>query len=185
MKDFILLKGFLESGYALSSFDFLLKNIAWKNILKTNNGVDRKINRKMSYAYDTKVIYRYTNLNLEGEVWNERLIDIREKIAKETGFETNSVLLNLYENGKEEIRWHSDKEDILGDNPIIPMINLGASRTFWLRNKETGETEKYLLNNGDLFIMLENCQKNWLHAILKEKEVVEPRISLTYRKVIF
>ena len=183
MKDILLLRNFLETEYSNECFNFLLNNISWKNILKTDDGVDKKINRKMSYVYDKKIIYRYTNLNLEGETWNDKLLDIRDKINNETGFYTNSVLLNLYETGKDEIRWHSDKEDIIGNNPVIPMINLGASRTFWFKNKESGETLSYKLNNGDLLVMLENCQINWLHAILKEKEIKEPRISLTYRKV--
>ena len=61
-------------------------------------------------------------------------------------------------------------------------MNLGATRKFWFRKKESG-SEKffYEVENGDLLIMGENCQKNYLHAILKEPEVKEPRISLTYR----
>ena len=183
MKDIILLRNFLSKEYSEEVFKFLLDSISWKNILKTDDGVDKKINRKMSYVYDKKIVYRYANLNLDGELWNDKLLEIRDKISSETGYFTNSVLLNLYENGKDEIRWHSDKEDIIGDKPVIPMINLGASRTFWFKNKDTGETVSYLLNSGDLLIMLEDCQANWLHAILKEKEVTESRISLTYRKV--
>ena len=183
MKDILLLRDFLSPEYSKEVFDYLSKNIFWKNILLTDDGKEKKIHRKMSYVYDKEVNYRYTNLNLPGELWNKKLLEIKDKIFNETGFDTNSVLLNLYENGKDEIRWHSDKESILGENPVIPTVNLGASRTFWFKNKESGETMNYILNNGDLLIMLEDCQKNWLHAILKEKEVTEPRISLTYRRV--
>lgn len=93
------------------------------------------------------------------------------------------MLLNLYENGKDEIRWHSDKEDQLGDEPVIACVNLGATRKFHFLEKETGNKKFYNVANGDLLIMGDQCQKKFLHAILKEKDVTEPRISLTYRKV--
>ena len=86
--------------------------------------------------------------------------------------------------GKDEIKWHSDSEPQLGENPIIATVNLGATRTFRFVNKETGEKIAIPLDHGDLLMMHENCQKNYKHAILPEKSVKEPRISLTFRKVI-
>ncbi len=53
-----------------------------------------------------------------------------------------------------------------------------------LRDSLQDAGEIILMENGDLLIMLDNCQENWLHAILKEKEIKDPRISLTFRNVI-
>ncbi len=106
----------------------------------------------------------------------------KDKLEKEISAKFNSVLLNLYANGKDEIKWHSDKEESLGENPVIACLNIGAKRKFWFRKKETGSDKFfYEVENGDLLIMGENCQKNYLHAILKEPDVKESRISLTYR----
>jgi len=59
---------------------------------------------------------------------------------------------------------------------------LGATRKFWLQEKkENGQRWNIPLANGDLLFMEKNCQKNLLHAILKEKDVKDPRISLTFR----
>lgn len=184
MKDIEIYSGFIEKALADQIYENLLTNINWQNELTVKDSTDkRKIHRKMSYVADTPVMYNYTNLIVQGEIWNKDLILLRDLLINKINVPFNSVLLNMYEDGKDEIRWHSDKEDQLGENPVIACINLGATRKFWFLNKETGEKTPYSVSNGDLLVMGENCQTNYLHAILKEKEVKEPRISLTYRVV--
>lgn len=185
--DFI--KEFVDPTNSSVYFQCLLELTKWYDTLKNNQGEDVRINRKMAYVYDKPVIYKYANLELPGTTWMEHpaadvLLKLRKMVENYTSMQFNSVLLNLYEDGKDEIRWHSDKEKQLGESPIIPVINLGASRILHFRSiKENDNYQKALMENGDLLIMKENCQKNWLHAILKEKEVKTPRISLTFRKV--
>lgn len=184
MQDIEYIPNFIESNKATDVFDNLFKNINWQdNLTISATGLKTKIHRKMSYVTDQPVIYKYANLELQGETWLPVLEEIRDNLFVKTGYKFNSVLLNLYENGKDEIRWHSDKEEQLGDNPIIACVNLGATRKFWFLNKETGDKKPWAVSNGDLLIMGDQCQKNYLHAILKEKEVTTPRISLTYRWV--
>jgi alkylated DNA repair dioxygenase AlkB len=183
-KDVIFVKNFIAQQLATKYFNELLTGIQWHNVLRATNGEPVKINRKMAYISDNPVLYKYANLELQGDVWNSILLEIKQTIEATLPFGFNSVLLNLYEDGKDEIRWHSDKEEQLGPRPVIVSINLGAGRTFHMKNKITGETITYFMENGDLLIMLDNCQENWLHAILKEKEVKEPRISLTFRNII-
>ena len=186
MEDIKLIKGFLTKDFTEKCFDWLLTNIKWhEELCSTIDNSMIKINRKMAYVYDKPIVYSYAKLSFEGEIWNEYLVEIRNKLNDEIGGSYNSVLLNLYKDGKDEIKWHSDKEEIIGPNPIIACINLGATRKFWFRKKEVG-SEKFFIevSDGDLLIMGENCQTNYLHAILKEKNVLNSRISLTYRKVI-
>lgn len=177
------IKSFYRESWANHYFDYLYKNVKWADELKTVDGSTKKIKRKMAYFYDRKVDYKYANFILPGEVWINELEEIKELIEYLSFGKYNSVLLNLYEDGKDEIKWHSDKEPQLGENPVIAMLNLGATRTFHMINKETGEKQAWPLSNGDLFIMGADCQKNWLHAILPEKDVTGPRISLTFRWV--
>lgn len=185
MEDIKLIKGFLSNDLTKEVFKYLLENIKWYEelfSLSTNEKV--KINRKMAYVYDKEINYTYANLYFKGEVWNEELLKVKELLNKSGDYNFNSVLLNLYKDGKDEIKWHSDKEECLGEKPIIGCINLGTKRKFWFRKKESG-SEKFFIEveDGDLLIMGDNCQKNYLHAILKEKEITEARISLTFRKV--
>lgn len=188
MEDIKLIKGFFDTLDTAALFVELETGITWRDILtSTIDGSQVKINRKMAYVYDTKVNYKYANLMFMGETWEKfpELITCLMDINDWYGFGFNSVLLNYYRDGRDEIKWHSDKEEIIGLNPIIACVNLGATRKFWFRRKEA-KSEKFFetVENGDLLIMGENCQANYLHAILPEKDVKEPRISLTFRKVV-
>lgn len=184
MNDISLYKGFLQDHKQY--YDKILEGITWHSELQTDKGDLIKINRKMAYVFEQPIVYKYANLSLQGQIWTNTLLVIREKIEEPAvtfGAKFNSCLLNLYETGKDEIRWHSDKEPQLGENPVIACVNLGHARTFWFLKKSTGEKIPYLVEGGDLLVMGPNCQKNYLHAILKEKETTGPRISLTYRWV--
>lgn len=162
----------------------LLTHVKWKNELKViGSDTRKKIRRKMCYMADEGKIYQYANFELPIQNWIAAASYIRFYIEKYLNVEFNSVLLNLYEDGRDEIKWHSEKEDQLGENPVIAAFNLGATRNFWFMEKATGFKSFYSVSHGDLLVMGENCQRNYLHAILKEKEVTTPRISLTFRKV--
>lgn len=181
---------FLDSEIALKLFDLLKDNIKWTEVVKTTEGKELKLNRKMAYISDVQKSYFYANLVFETEhgTWAEdnagiqSLLAVKNCVSLFLNKPFNSCLLNYYRSGRDEIKWHSDKEFCLGDKPVIPCVNLGASRTFWLQEKkENGSRYSYVLNNGDLLVMNENCQDNFLHAVLKEKHIEEPRISLTFR----
>jgi len=183
-QDIVLIKNFIDEEKRNFYFQEVLANSNWQNELTSLlSPTPIKIKRKMDYVYDKKIIYQYANLEVNGSLWREPLIEINNKIKTELGLDFNSVLLNLYESGKSEIGWHSDKEKQLGENPIIASVNLGAKRTIWFLNKETKEKFKYELEGGDILIMGKDCQTKYLHAILKEKDVIDERISLTFRKV--
>jgi len=166
-------------------FDILSKNIKWHETLLSVNNEPVKIKRKMAYVYDRVVTYYYSTLHFEGELWIPVLETIRDKVNGFTGIEFNSVLLNYYKNGKDEIKWHSDKEENLGDisESVIATVNLGATRKFWYLNKATGDKDFYSVANGGLLMMNAGFQNEYLHAILPEKQIKDPRISLTFRKV--
>lgn len=185
MEDIQVIKEFLSESEREGLFLLLTKHTQWHEelfIVGTNQTQTKKIKRKMAYVSETPTMYRYANLEFPGTVWSMPLLGIVDRLGKVTGKEFNSVLMNYYKNGRDEIKWHSDKEETLGENPVIACVNLGATRKFWF--KKIGHGNKPFFHevaDGDLLIMGENCQKNYLHAILKEPDVVDPRISLTYR----
>jgi len=184
MNDITYISNYLNKFEADLLFDHLMNENAvnWQ-IPVRNDGKAAKSRRKMAYMSVDGADYQYADMNLKGMKFTSLVNFFRHMINLRYGFGCNSVLLNLYEDGKSEIRWHSDKEPQLGPNPIIPTLNLGASRKFHFLNKESGEKTHYTLSHGDLLIMGETCQERYLHAILKELEIKEPRISLTFRRV--
>lgn len=180
--DISVIKNWLGSNESNELFKVLSESVTWYSDLYIINSLEtKKIKRKMAYLSEEPAAYRYANFWFPGAIFNSQLIEMKKRIADEFGIMLNSVLLNYYNDGKDEIKWHSDKEDSLGENPIIVCVNLGATRKFWFLDKKSGEKFFHLVENGDLLIMGSNCQEKYLHAILKEKEVKEPRISLTFR----
>lgn len=188
--DITYIPDFLTSEKSTQVFDALKDNIKWSEYVFSENGEKVKLNRKMAYISDKPEKYSYANFHFETEdgtwnndgFWIKYLVSVKNTLELKLNKKFNSVLLNYYKDGKDEIKWHSDKEQCLGEHPVIACVNLGATRKFWLQEKkENGNRFFHELKNGDLLVMNENCQRNFLHAILKEKEITEPRISLTYR----
>lgn len=187
MKTVELIKDFLNLEETYYLFESLKFNITWHENMKIGDSEEyKKIPRKMGYVSDIEnFTYKYANFSFPGQVWYPALKTVRDKLNKFTGRNFNSVLLNWYKDGKDEIKWHADKEEILGDRDksVIACVNFGATRKFWFMNLETKERFFYPVSNGDLLMMNAGCQSEYLHAILKEKEITESRISLTFREV--
>lgn len=183
MEDIKLIKKFIPDYWADHLFKHLSENVGWNDTLFIQ-GTDqpKKISRKMAYMSDTPEVYKYANLYFQGVTWDRDLEILKDRVEEVVFKPFNSVLLNMYKDGKDIINWHADKEETLRDNPVIACVNLGATRKFWFKKiDKTGDPFFYEVANGDLLVMGENCQKTYLHAILKEAEVEEPRISLTFR----
>lgn len=185
MQDIKIIKNFLSKGVSDFLFDHLRDNVTWYetlNVIGTYN--TKKIKRKMSYFSITPEIYEYANLSFQGDMLEngDPLSTLIQLLAFEDNYVFNSVLLNYYKDGKDEINWHSDKEESLGEKPIIACVNLGATRKFWFREKDSiSDPFFYEVSHGDLLVMGQDCQSKYLHAIKKESEVTESRISLTFR----
>lgn len=168
-----------DSGY-MKWYDELLNSVT---------GNMDKINRKMAYVSDDPdFVYKYAKYSFPGQTWDiSHLADIQCMVNTLTGRSFNSVLLNWYKDGRDTINYHADKEDILKggiEGSVIACVNLGATRNFWFRKINSDEKPfSYSVSNGDLLVMNAGCQSEYLHAILKEPNVTEPRISLTFREV--
>lgn len=159
-----------------------LSCLPYTNVLKTIEGEDREIPRMMGYFSETGVDYPYADLILPGSVWNDTLIKIKNKLEKETGRKFNGVLINVYRDGMDTINWHSDSEKQLGDNPCIATLSFGSARKFCFRKKdERLEKEEFVVGNGSLLIMKDDCQKVWEHKIPRDTAVKGVRYSLTFR----
>lgn len=101
----------------------------------------------------------------------------------------NSVLVNVYRDGRDCVGWHSDDEPELGPEPVIASISLGASRRFGIRRRPNAESRMlqstYLdLHHGDLLVMSGRSQVDYQHTIGRTRENVGLRVNLTFRTVI-
>jgi alkylated DNA repair dioxygenase AlkB len=118
----------------------VLKNsVLWKQESMNMYGKQINFPRLTSWYGDNDKPYSFSGIKLNPNKWNEDLIEIKRKIEPISNTIFNSVLLNLYRDGKDSISWHTDAEKELGENPIIASVNFGATRKFQLRHVHTNE----------------------------------------------
>jgi alkylated DNA repair dioxygenase AlkB len=113
------------------------------------------------------------------------LLMIKHKVEPLAGVIFNSVLLNYYRDANDSVAWHSDREEVLGKNPVIASVSFGQVRSFDIRNK-SNHSEKYSvrLEHGSFLLMKAGLQENWEHRIAKSTKPMKGRINLTFRVVL-
>lgn len=113
------------------------------------------------------------------------LATIRSRVENETQIKFNSVLLNLYRNGKDGVSWHSDRTDKSGKDPIIASVSFGETRIFRLRHKFRKDVPivEIPLYHGSFLLMAGTTNSFWQHEIPKTAKDILPRINLTFRQV--
>jgi alkylated DNA repair dioxygenase AlkB len=119
-----------------------------------------------------------------GSGWTPELEAVKRRVEEAAGAEFNSLLLNLYRDGRDSIGFHADAEPELGTNPVVGSISLGAVREFVMRHKATREKRSLRLAHGSLLVMGGTCQHHWLHGVPKTEDEIGERINLTFRKIL-
>jgi alkylated DNA repair dioxygenase AlkB len=136
------------------------------------------------HANNTKP-YSYSGITMYPNQMTTELTAIYERIRTVSSVEFTSVLLNLYRDGKDSNGWHADNEKELGKSPSIASVSFGAQRFFHLKHRTIKEARlKVLLHSGSLLLMEGDTQEKWLHQIPKTAKPIQPRINLTFRKII-
>jgi alkylated DNA repair dioxygenase AlkB len=135
---------------------------------------------------DPGCTYRYSGRLFEPNPFTAELRALRERLREFLGHDFNTVLANLYRDGRDSMGWHSDDERELGprapDDVVIASVSLGASRRFVLRHRRRpAERHAFALGGGDLLVMGGTTQRRWQHAVPKTSVPVGPRLNLTFR----
>jgi alkylated DNA repair dioxygenase AlkB len=175
----------LTSKEATQYLDLLMQNILWKNDEVILFGKHIVTKRKTAWYGDSDYLYTYSNITKQALPWTKELSGLKQMVEEFAGVKFNSCLLNLYHNGDEGMGWHSDDEESLGKNNTIASLSLGAERRFLFKHKQTKQIISFILEHGSLLIMKDATQRNWLHSLPKSKNIVQPRINLTFRTIVF
>lgn len=162
----------------------LLETIDWKNDEAIIFGRHIITKRKVAWYGDDGYSYKYSGTTKQALTWTPELLELKKLTEKITGESFNSCLLNLYHDGNEGMAWHSDDEKSLGKDSAIASLSFGAGRKFSLKHRLSKETHSVMLENGSLLIMKGATQTNWLHSLPKSKKITEPRINLTFRRMV-
>jgi len=128
--------------------------------------------------------YVYSGARFEPRDWPDALAALRPRIDEAAGVAMNSVLANLYRDGRDAMGWHSDDEPELGARPVIASLSLGGTRRFVFRHRRDPALKHELaLAHGSLLLMAGPTQRHWQHAVPKESRPTGERLNLTFRWV--
>ena len=180
----VLHEQFLDPDFADRAFDELLRTNAWEEHDIVVFGQRHREPRLSTWHADGGKEYEYSGLLRTPLPLTPLLDDIRSRCEGVSGARFNSVLVNLYRDGNDGVGWHADNEAVNGREPTIASVSLGATRRFDLRHRESKETVKVDLQSGSLLVMSGLSQHCWVHQVAKTKQIVGPRINLTFRRVL-
>ena len=178
-------ENFLCEDDASEFYNLLFSQTLWRQDKIKLFGREMLIPRLQAWYGDSGAAYHYSGIRLCPMEWTPALNNLKKRIEAGVNASFNSVLVNLYRTGQDSNGWHADNEPELGRNPVIASLSLGASRRFKMRHNHDKELSINLeLNHGSLLIMSGNTQSFWKHCVPKTNRIIQPRINLTFRKVI-
>jgi alkylated DNA repair dioxygenase AlkB len=125
--------------------------------------------------------YRYSGVVHPPQALPGRLDAIRSAVEASTGLVFNSVLANLYRDGRDSVGWHRDSDYAHGGRPAIASVSFGAVRRFELREGVGPATAAIDLEAGSLLLMDAGAVARWSHRVPKTTRAVGPRVNLTFR----
>lgn len=147
-----------------------------KDIIQKNNTRQTAVCSEIENAEILTKIYSTINKS----EWTPIIRSVKDHIETKFSIKIDYVLVQYYENGKSSIAWHNDKEAL---HSFVVSVSFGTSRKFSIRKISTKEViNEVVLIHGDLFYMKSGFQVEYEHCIVKETQVKEPRISLTFRQ---
>jgi len=165
-------------------FRSLAKEVDWKQDEVIMFGKRITMRRLTAWYGDEPFDYTYSQVSRQALPWTKTLAEIKSEAEKVSGETFNSCLLNFYHDGEDYMGWHSDDEPELNPNASIASVSLGAERKFAFKHKRSKETVSTFLTNGSVLLMKPPTQEHWLHTLRKSKKVGEPRINLTFRRIL-
>ncbi|BAO76696.1 alpha-ketoglutarate-dependent dioxygenase AlkB family protein [Winogradskyella sp. PG-2] len=183
--ELIYIPNFFTKEEADLYFKIIETKTNWQHDDITIFGKTHKQPRLTALFGDSNQPYGYSNITMHPKPFSKTLQIIKAKVEDLSIIKFNTLLINLYRDGNDSNGWHADNEKELGENPVIASVSFGEVRPFHFKHRKIKE-ERYKLNleHGSLLIMKGEMQKYWLHQIAKTKRHIQPRINLTFRKLI-
>ena len=156
----------------------------WQQEHVTLFGVRRPVPRLVAWHGDPGTTYRYSGIVHEPRPWTDALLEVRAVAERLTGHAYDSVLLNLYRDGRDAMGWHADDERELGPEPAIASVSFGATRRFRLRHRRGLAATAVELAHGSLLSMAGPTQRHYVHAVPRTARAVGERVNLTFRRLL-
>jgi alkylated DNA repair dioxygenase AlkB len=175
--------GFYPQAEADILFDKLHQTLEWQQEQLFIYGRWLAVPRLMCWYGDAGASYRYSHVDHTPLPWTAELLQLKTEVEAACQHRFNSVLANLYRNGRDSMGCHADDEKELGENPLIASLSFGAQRTLRFRHARLGHKLDVPLAHGDFLIMAGELQHHWKHELPKTRKSNLPRINLTFRLI--
>jgi alkylated DNA repair dioxygenase AlkB len=183
--DALLFPSVFDEKASAELFQQLHAHIPWEQHYIRLFGKKVAQPRLSAWYGDPGTAYTYSGLQLEPLAWNSLLLQIKMRLEEVCPSNFTSVLLNLYRDGQDYMGWHRDNETELGVQPVIASLSFGAERRFVFRHFRDEQLRVAItLSSGSLLVMKGDTQQHWQHQLPKSAKVLEPRINLTFRKIV-
>lgn len=173
----------LPAEAADEALALLLAALPWSNHAVRLFGREIPAPRLSAWIGDPGATYRYSGIERIPLPWPAALASMRDRLEAELRTPFNSVLANLYRDGRDSMGWHADDERELGLAPVIASVSLGAVRRFVLRHRDHDTRLALALPHGSLLVMAGETQRRYRHALPATARRVDARINLTFRCV--
>ncbi len=160
----------------------LLSDVAWEEQRFTIYGRTMPMPRLI--AMYGPAGYRYSGVVHPPRALSPRLDAIRRRVEDVTGRAFNSVLANLYRDGRDSVGWHRDSDYAHGGQPDIASVSFGATRRFELRDGAGRARAGVDLGSGSLLLISGDAIARWWHRVPKTSRPVGPRVNLTFRHMV-
>ncbi|WP_430466561.1 alpha-ketoglutarate-dependent dioxygenase AlkB family protein [Winogradskyella ouciana] len=183
--ELIYIPNFFNTQESDNYFKSIKAETDWQHDNITVFGKTYKQPRLTALFGDTDQPYSYSNITMHPQPFTSTLQSIKDKVEDFSEEKFNTLLINLYRDGNDSNGWHADNEKELGINPVIASVSFGEARPFHFKHRTIKqERHKLILEHGSLLLMKGEMQHYWLHQIAKTKKEIQPRINLTFRKLI-
>jgi len=148
-------------------------------------GKTHLLKRKVAWFAQNKRAYTYSGKPHIALGFTKEINDLMAWIYEKTSLHFNALLANYYPDGNAYMGFHADNEKILGPDPVIASLSLGAERPLvFQHNKQKDLKKEVLLHHGSLLVMHSGVQHNFKHALPKRSKITAERINLTFRNIL-
>lgn len=179
---FSLVPDLFDAPTARAHLAALVADLDWEEQRFTIYG--RSVPMPRLIAMYGPVGYRYSGVVHPPRALPPRVDDIRRRVEARTGLLFNSVLANLYRDGRDSVGWHRDSDYAHGGQPDIASVSFGATRRFEMRDHAGAPSAAIELESGGLLLISGDAVARWWHRVPKTTRPVDPRVNLTFRHMV-
>jgi alkylated DNA repair dioxygenase AlkB len=179
---FTLMSACFDPAASAAHLEALCAGLDWEEQHFTIYG--RTVPMPRLIAMYGPVGYRYSGVVHPPRALPTRVDAIRRHVETVTGRAFNSVLANLYRDGRDSVGWHRDSDYASGGKPDIASVSFGATRRFELRDRQGHERAAIDLESGSVLVMTGEAIARFWHRVPKTSRPLGPRVNLTFRYMV-